>query len=94
MGDWGHEYVRHLATELSEEWKAAAEVSDKNKARREELLVMGKEILAHNMKHNAEVEACDLLIEIERLDLLLDFVHEADHQRVCLYLLRYVSRCY
>lgn len=34
-----------------------------------------------------KVEACDLLIEIERLDLLLDYVHEADHQRVCLYLL-------
>ncbi|KHJ84078.1 hypothetical protein OESDEN_16212 [Oesophagostomum dentatum] len=39
------------------------------------------------MKHNAEVEACDLLIEIERLDLLMEYVEDVDHQRVCLYLL-------
>ncbi|PAV63079.1 hypothetical protein WR25_19852 [Diploscapter pachys] len=39
------------------------------------------------MRHNAEVEACDLLIEIERLDLLKDYVEEPDHGRVCMYLL-------
>ncbi|KAK6748810.1 hypothetical protein RB195_001437 [Necator americanus] len=87
IGDWGHEYVRHLAMEMSEEWKQASDGSEKSKARRNELLVLARDIVTHNMKHNAEVEACDLLIEIERLDLLMEYVEDVDHQRVCLYLL-------
>ncbi|KAK6040692.1 hypothetical protein COOONC_21804, partial [Cooperia oncophora] len=87
IGDWGHEYVRHLAMEMSEEWKQASDGSEKSKARRNELLVLARDIVMHNMKHNAEVEACDLLIEIERLDLLMEYVVDVDHQRVCLYLL-------
>ncbi|KAF1757324.1 hypothetical protein GCK72_013779 [Caenorhabditis remanei] len=83
IGDWGHEYVRHLAMEMSEEWKKEG-TSD---ARKTELLQLTQDIVSHHMKHNAEVEACDLLIEIERLDLLITYVQEVDHQRVCLYLL-------
>ncbi|CAI4221042.1 unnamed protein product [Auanema sp. JU1783] len=87
MSDWGHEYVRHLATEMADEWRAAGDGTDKGKIRREELTAMAREIVEHNMKHNAEVEACDLLIEIEKLELLLEYVHDVDHPRVCLYLL-------
>jgi 26S proteasome regulatory subunit N1 len=39
------------------------------------------------MAHNAETEACDLLMEIERLDQLKDFVEAGDQPRVCRYLL-------
>ncbi|VDM46040.1 unnamed protein product [Toxocara canis] len=98
IGDWGHEYVRslrvarglrnrHLSMEMAEEWRACSGSSDADKARKQELLTLVKDVVGHNMKHNAEVEACDLLIEIERLDILLDFVDEVDHTRVCLYLL-------
>ncbi|KAE9414791.1 hypothetical protein Angca_006864, partial [Angiostrongylus cantonensis] len=87
IGDWGHEYVRHLAMELTEEWKKACDGSEKGKARRSELLMLAKDIVTHNMKHNAEVDACDLLIEIERLDVLKEYMVDADYQRVCSYLL-------
>jgi 26S proteasome regulatory subunit N1 len=40
------------------------------------------------MAHNAEAEACDLLMEIERLDLLEQYVDESAYPRVCLYLTR------
>jgi len=40
------------------------------------------------MKHNAETEACDLLMEIEKLDKLINFVDANTHSRVCLYLVR------
>lgn len=40
------------------------------------------------MAHNAEAEACDLLMEIERLDLLEEYVDENIYSRVCLYLTR------
>ncbi|CAB3406247.1 unnamed protein product [Caenorhabditis bovis] len=86
IGDWGHEYVRHLAMEMAEEWKKSTE-QNANDQRKSELLTLAKQIVAHHIKYNAEVEACDLLIEIEKLDLLTDYVQEVDHQRVCLYLL-------
>uniref|UniRef100_A0A0N5A938 26S proteasome non-ATPase regulatory subunit 2 n=1 Tax=Syphacia muris TaxID=451379 RepID=A0A0N5A938_9BILA len=85
VGDWGHEYVRHLAMEMAEEWRSLPSTGDSERV--SALLKLVTEIVAHNMKHNAEVEACDLLIEIERLDLLIGFVEEVDHQRVCSYLL-------
>ncbi|TKR81649.1 hypothetical protein L596_015488 [Steinernema carpocapsae] len=87
IGDWGHEYVRHLAMEMSKEWRSAAEVPEKMSARREELLSLVRDIVAYNMKHNGEVDACDLLTEIDRLDIISEYVEEVDHARVCLYLL-------
>lgn len=44
-------------------------------------------VVKHHMEHNAEAEAVDLLMELERLDLLTDYVDEHSEQRVCLYLL-------
>ena len=39
------------------------------------------------MAHNAEAEACDLLMEIENVNLLIDYVEKDTYARVCLYLL-------
>lgn len=41
------------------------------------------------MRHNAEADACDLLMEIEQLDLIETFVDKDTFPRVCLYLTRY-----
>ena len=54
------------------------------------LLTMTKEIVPYHMDHNAEAEACDLLMEIEKLELLQEYVDESAYPRVCLYLSRYV----
>lgn len=83
IGSWGHEYVRHLAGEIAHEWN---ELSEKDADLRENLLKLAKEIVPYNMKHNAEAEACDLLMEIERLDLLEEYIDESVYPRVCLYL--------
>jgi 26S proteasome regulatory subunit N1 len=39
------------------------------------------------MSHNGEPEACDLLLEVEQLDKILDYVDASNYNRVCLYLL-------
>ena len=57
----------------------------------EDLVALAKEILPYNMQHNAETEACDLLMEIERLELLDQYVDKNSFQRVCLYLTRSVT---
>ena len=62
-GTWGHEYVRHLAGEIAVEW-------NRDEMSKEDLTKLALEIVPFNMKHNAEAEACDLLMEIEKLDHL------------------------
>jgi len=39
------------------------------------------------MEHNAEPEAVDLLMEVENLEKIVDFINEVNYQRVCMYLL-------
>jgi len=80
VGAWGHEYVRHLAGEVAAEWSEVA--SPHSKALHEEAL----RIVPYHMKHNAESGACDLLMEIDQLEALPEFVDEEAYERVCLYL--------
>lgn len=61
---------------------------------KEKLVFLAKRIVPYNMSHNAEAEACDLLMEIERLDLLDQYVDENAYPRVCLYLQRYEHRIF
>lgn len=77
VGDWGHEYVRQLEGEIAEEWNNVE--ADKNK-----LLELIKSIVDFDMRHNAEIQACDLLMEIDQLDLL--HMDQSNYLRVCLYL--------
>lgn len=81
IGDWGHEYVRHLSGEIATNWPEQSTVAFNNR-----LIELVKQIIPYNMAHNAEAEACDLLMEIEKLDLLEEFVDENAYPRVCLYL--------
>ncbi|XP_034935656.1 26S proteasome non-ATPase regulatory subunit 2 [Chelonus insularis] len=85
LSEWGHEYVRHLSGELAAEWDEVSTGEDAA-SNTEKLIELVHEIIPYNMAHNAETEACDLLMEIERLDLLQRFVDESAYQRVCLYL--------
>ncbi|WAR01109.1 PSMD2-like protein [Mya arenaria] len=83
IGSWGHEYVRHLAGQVAAEWQ---DLEAKDVEMKGRLLTMAKEIVPYHMAHNAEAEGCDLLMEVERLDLLQDYVDDSAYQRVCLYL--------
>ena len=47
---------------------------------------MAKLIVPSQMKHHAEAEACDLLMEVEQLDDLQQYVDDSAYSRVCLYL--------
>ncbi|XP_041766758.1 26S proteasome non-ATPase regulatory subunit 2 [Anopheles merus] len=81
LGEWGHEYVRHLSGEIAANWPESTDNLFKNR-----LIELIHQIIPYNMAHNAEAEACDLLMEIERLDLLENYVDESAYPRVCLYL--------
>mmetsp|Transcript_16474 Transcript_16474/g.49335 ORF Transcript_16474/g.49335 Transcript_16474/m.49335 type:complete len:898 (+) Transcript_16474:187-2880(+) len=86
VGDWGHEYVRHVAGEIGMEWQDRVEASTST----EDLLVLVHQIVPFHMAHNAEPEAVDLLLEVEQLPVLLQYVDATNFGRCCLYL---VSTC-
>jgi 26S proteasome regulatory subunit N1 len=52
----------------------------------DDLITIVDEIVPYNVHHNAEPEACDLLMEVDRLDRIVAHVDEHNYQRICLYL--------
>ncbi|XP_061355579.1 26S proteasome non-ATPase regulatory subunit 2 homolog A [Gastrolobium bilobum] len=82
IGSWGHEYVRNLAGEIAQEYvKRQSE-----EAPIDDLMELVQQIVAFHMKHNAEPEAVDLLMEVEDLDMLVEHVDKTNFKRTCLYL--------
>ena len=81
-GSWGHEYVRHLSSELIAEY---AYLSEKDQPIAH-IVKKALEIVPFFLKHNAEADACDLLIDIEAIDKLPSFVDKDTYARVCLYI--------
>lgn len=63
VGSWGHEYARHLCLELGDEW---AERQEKGTSP-DDILPLCFELVEFLVTHNAEPDACDLLIEIEQV---------------------------
>ncbi|KAL0698266.1 hypothetical protein Bca4012_054388 [Brassica carinata] len=82
IGSWGHEYVRNLAGEVAVEY-TIRQVQGSSIV---DLMDLVRQIVAFHMKHNAETEAVDLLMEVEDLDLLLDHVGRTNFRRTCNYL--------
>jgi len=83
---WGHEYVRHLSGEVVNEYNNLSEEEENFENNKASLVELAKKIVPSQMKHNTEAEACDLLMEVEQLDLLHQYVDEDAYNRVCLYL--------
>ncbi|EIW77206.1 26S proteasome regulatory complex non-ATPase subcomplex Rpn1 subunit [Coniophora puteana RWD-64-598 SS2] len=104
-GSWGHEYVRHLAAELGEEYTIRSEGEDavpppeaaekpvhiKVPGTFEDLKLLALECARYFMHHNAEPDAVDLLVELEMINDIVDLVDENTYGRVCIYMIRCVS---
>lgn len=95
---WGHEYIRHLCGEIVTEWNSLETSGEKEEGaddvemgdneKKDQLMAMVRQIIPSQMKHHAESEACDLLMEVEKLELLDEHVDQSSFGRVCLYLTR------
>ncbi|KAJ2301955.1 proteasome regulatory particle base subunit, partial [Coemansia sp. RSA 2705] len=73
ISEWGHEYVRHLAMEIGLEYNAKLEDEEEEQAA-EYLVPVALEAAAFFFKHNAEVDAIDLLEELDRHETIVDYV--------------------
>ena len=87
LASWGHEYVRHLAGEIGEEYNERLE--DKAGAKKPAADLMPL-ILEHMVpffiEHNAEAEAIDLLSEVGMIETLVQHVDKTNCERVVMYL--------
>lgn len=81
-GLWGNEYVRHLAAEIGEEYNSRVEKEQETG----ELVQLGLRLIPFSLKHNAEADAVDLLLELESIDKLPPYVEQETYARVCLYM--------
>ena len=91
ISSWGHEYVRSLSGEVSEEYNLRSmESPAEDDADVDDLMELVDDMIPFQMQHNAEAEAVDLLIEVQQLKKLVEspVVDARNYERVCLYLLR------
>ena len=78
--------MRNLAGEISAEFQHREETD----ADTQDLLDLVAQIVPYHMSHNAEPDAVDLLLEVEKLEWLAQYVDDKNYMRTCLYL---VSCC-
>lgn len=92
LGSWGHEFVRSLAGEIGQEYNARVIDGDDPDTDEpfKDILGMVNVIVPFHVTHNAEAEAVDLLIEVQRLKTLLevDAVNDHNYSRICMYLVK------
>ena len=85
-GKWGHEYIRHLASELGSEYVARPDTTEGAIGTIEELRNLALECAKFLLQHHAEPDAVDLLEEMEIVDSIRELVDENTYQRVTAYM--------
>lgn len=82
MTEWGHEYLRHLSLQIGEQYEADLDLGNP----KDDLVKLSEIIVPYFLKHNAEAEAVDLLLEIEEVEKLSKYVDKNTYKRVCTYM--------
>ncbi|KAG6868638.1 hypothetical protein C0993_012682 [Termitomyces sp. T159_Od127] len=97
-GTWGHEYVRHLAAELGDEYTLREQEGQEDKTDTpklpgtiEDLRSLARQCAIFFLGHNAEPDAVDLLEELEIIKDIVPLVDENTYGRVCQYMIRMVN---
>ncbi|TFK98578.1 armadillo-type protein [Pterulicium gracile] len=97
-GYWGHEYVRHLAAELGDEFALREQAEEEPEADAEEVVGtlddlrdLATKCAIFLLAHNAEPDAVDLLEEMEIVETIVPLVDENTYARVCQYMIRCVD---
>jgi len=80
--DWGNEYLRSLSGEISSEYSE----KQKNEESTEDLNFLVDIIAPYLVKHKEEIEAIDLLTEVEQLGKIPELCNEDNYARMCQYL--------
>ncbi|KAH9827923.1 26S proteasome regulatory subunit rpn-1 [Teratosphaeria destructans] len=86
IGSWGHEYMRHLALEIGQEYQQRLDEEKET----DDLTQLVRTLVPFFLSHNAEADAVDILSELELIEEIKGFVDENTYARVCLYMVSMV----
>lgn len=86
LGSWGHEYMRHLALEIGQEYQVRLNEEQAT----EDLTDLALALVPFFLKHNAEADAVDILSDLEMIEQITQYLDADTYSRVCLYMARYV----
>ncbi|PVU93097.1 hypothetical protein BB561_003471 [Smittium simulii] len=78
--NWGHEYIRHLAMQVGDQFNT-------NAYKAEDLYTITSILVKFFFQHNAESDAIDLLQSINSVELLVDYADKNSFERTCRYLI-------
>ena len=87
LGSWGHEYIRHLALEIGEDYQRR--MTDDVDS--QELVDLARSLVPYFLSHNAEADAVDLLSELERIQEIPQYLDANTYSRVCIYMVSMVN---
>ena len=87
LGSWGHEYIRHLALEIGQEYQQR--MADDTET--QELVDLARTLVPYFLSHNAEADAVDILSELERIEEIPEYLDSNTYPRVCLYMVSMVN---
>jgi 26S proteasome regulatory subunit N1 len=80
---WGQEYVRSLCSDIGQEYNERINKDEPIN----DLLDLVKIIAPYLIKQHCESDAIDLLIEVDCINDIKDFINENNYKKICLYLL-------
>ncbi len=80
-------HSRNLAGEIIQLYGIRTEAGDNV----DDLMELVSHIIPYHMTHNAEHEACDLLMEVNRIPDIVNYADAKNYNRVCLYLISCAS---
>lgn len=87
ISSWGHEYTRHLAMEIGVVYpKRLTEDEDT-----QDLIDLALCLVPLFIKSNAEADAVDLMLELEIIERIPEFLDQNTYSRACLYMVSMVN---
>ena len=83
LTSWGIEYIRSLCSDIGQEYVLRLDKDEPTN----DLLDLVKAFVPYLIKQHCESDAIDLLIEVESIDEIKNFINENNYKKICLYLL-------
>jgi 26S proteasome regulatory subunit N1 len=83
LTSWGIEYIRSLCSDIGQEYDLRLEKEEPTN----DLLDLVKTFAPYLIKQHCENDAIDLLIEVESIDEIKNYINEHNYKKICLYLL-------
>ena len=80
---WGQEYIRSLCSDIGQEYNERLD----NDTPTNDLIDLVKTIVPYLIKQHCESDAIDLLIEVDCINDIKEFINEHNYKKICLYLL-------